>query len=405
VFKVKNDEWVEEPLTNGLTFVMSNQYTEGTLDLATGAIEATGEKGGIQVSPVDKTNFRTIAVPLSAAELAKVRLTFTNAAGVKFTMSVPNAGAGWLSGKQYTYTVTLNSSEKGSTITSDISDWEDEEEATAEAVRERKPFDETKLNGRVTWDGREYARSGKGFILTADPTDAGLFFKFGSVAGIFSGNNHVATLPTGRNGDSSFKPGDTWSTTEDPSFDPGDVAWSPVAIDKYESIPVYDALTDYPGNVDDKYHNAAQVKRGKGDPCRLVGLDLKRIERTPVEQLTEVDIDNHKWRLPTYEENKAFIGHDNGKFYDHWVQLDGVWGGMFPDKYRGSADTFLPAAGWRPWESTSNGPYNTNYWSSTQRIDPVWHNGGMNIHFRENQIITYNGNPHTMACPVRCVRQ
>lgn len=196
-------------------------------------------------------------------------------------------------------------------------------------------------NSRITWNGTGYA-------ITTDPTDAGLYFKFGSVVGIFSGNGANQTLP-GSNTD---------------TFDPGDVAWSPVTITNWTSVPVY---ADDPAPVDAAYHTAANVKAGKGDPCRLAGLDLAKIAETAAGSLTLTDIDNGTWRLPTAEENDTFAGYSVMKSTnDHWTTAGGIPGGIFPTVATGSEAAFLPAAGCRNFlggEVRDQGNYG---WYSTQ---------------------------------------
>jgi uncharacterized protein (TIGR02145 family) len=231
------------------------------------------------------------------------------------------------------------------------------------------------LNSRITWANGKYA-------LTTDPTDAGLYFRFGSVAGIFSANHLPQTLP---------------ATNSDP-FDPLDVAWSPVAVTDWAGVPYSTNVT-----IDKAYHTAVNVKAGKGDPCRLVGLDLAKIKSTAAAQLAAADIDNGLWRLPTNAENKTFSGYTTGtETTAHWTTVDGVKGGMFPDATDGSAATFLPAAGNRSSDGavTNQGSYGI-YWSSTPRSATY----GYYLLILSTGVSPQNSHYYAYGFSVRCVRQ
>jgi uncharacterized protein (TIGR02145 family) len=240
-------------------------------------------------------------------------------------------------------------------------------------------------NYRVTWDGG----SGR-YTLTDNPTDAGLYFKFGGVAGVYSANHAVATLP---------------ATNADP-FDAGDVAWSPTTVTTWASVPVY---ADYPANVDAAYHTAANVKAGKGDPCRLVGLDLARIKATAAGSLTNADIDNGTWRLPTNAENQSLSGQmsNNDSYSAHWMTAatgpGGVAGGMFPNVASGSTATFFPAAGFRFSDTGTVGRQTTagDYWS----FAPISAVGGYTLYFASGNVSPLVENYYDHGFPVRCVRQ
>jgi hypothetical protein len=231
-------------------------------------------------------------------------------------------------------------------------------------------------NGRITWDTTAHGGHG-GYALTTDPTDAGLYFLFGSVAGIFSGIGGANQILPGRS---------------DFMFDTENVAWSPVDVSVWSDIPVYD---DYPAEVDAAYHTAANVKAGKGDPCRLVGLDLAAIKDAADTDapLTPAQIDNGIWRLPTNSENEAFTVSYT------WKTLDGVNGMGFPGE-----DTFLPAAGFRSrlingWvESLDSQGF---YWSSTAYSD----SNGYYILLISSAVYPPGNAPYASGISVRCVRQ
>jgi len=237
---------------------------------------------------------------------------------------------------------------------------------------------------RLTWDpvtGR--------YAITRDPKNAGLYFKFGSVVGIFSGRSATGT------GNIRTLPGTTTAT----AFAATDIAWNPTGATTWASIPSY-ASTDWPKQIisdpadpSKDYHNPANVKAGKGDPCRLVGLSLERISATPAEGLMIDNIDNGAWRLPTLAENAAFAASTSGSA--HWWNLlggtnpsvfgSGVAGGEFPTRNsdNGSPEPskFLPAAGYRHPSSPSAGAVaaqneSGDYWSNAPASSS---NGGVPV--------------------------
>jgi hypothetical protein len=255
-------------------------------------------------------------------------------------------------------------------------------------------------NYRITWDGdkRQYA-------LTNDPTNGGLYFKFGSVVGVYTAHGGVQTLPV-----------EDTNANRDAFEGAVDVAWDPTgevkgdANEGWKRVPCYVAADfDLSPNTitPPAYHNAANVKAGKGDPCRLVGLDLDKIKKTDATALTTADIDNGKWRLPTAEENKAFTGREeNGPYSEHRKTLNGVNGGMFPNRTLGDANTFLPATGYR--HGTTGKAYNKcesgDFWSSTS----VLKNGafrGLHLTFYDTGITPLYEQVYSHGCAARCVRQ
>ncbi len=221
----------------------------------------------------------------------------------------------------------------------------------------------TAKNGRITWLNGKY-------VLTTDPRNAGLYFKYGSVVGVFSGNGANQTLPN----------------ASSDGFNARDVAWSPVGVPDWNSIPVY---ADYPAEVDGNYHTLANVRDGKGDPCRLVGLDLADIVNN-----NDAQYDNGIWRLPTNDENGTFAAS-----YSEWKMVGSVSGRGFPNN-----DTFLPAAGYRSTNGTvTNQGTFMYYWSSSAYADSttdgyyLYSNGSL---VNPSYYATY---PHGFS--VRCVSQ
>ena len=238
---------------------------------------------------------------------------------------------------------------------------------------------------RITWESPSVTYPAGRYIITRDPTDAGLYFKFGSVVGLFSdveaGAGKILTLPGQSN---SIPASDTVFLAS------RDIAWSPfqkIVSDSWawNIVPVYDA---YPKLVTPEagYHTVDSVKEGKGDPCRLVGMDLSMI--TSAASLTNTDIDNGLWRLPTVQENEWFTEGTFGISTSvHWWDYTGslffplypispfagVAGAEFPERSSGVVTEarkakFLPAAGGR---NPANGNISTisqgiigQYWSN-----------------------------------------
>jgi hypothetical protein len=220
-------------------------------------------------------------------------------------------------------------------------------------------------NGRITWDASAGGGHG-GYALTTDPTDAGLYFKFGSVAGIFS-------------------------AADGSMFGPSVVAWSPVSVTGWYGAGWGEVPYSENVDIDAAYHTAANVKAGKGDPCRLVGLDLNHIATTDASALTPARIDNGIWRLPTHEENEDFAASP-GEF----KTLDGVYGIGFPGD-----DTFLPAAGFRGTAGDVLGHGGAgSYWSSTA-FDGYY---GYRLYFITTVDLS-SLDYYTGGNSVRCVRQ
>ena len=152
-------------------------------------------------------------------------------------------------------------------------------------------------------------------------------FKYGSVIAIAVNNNKQ-----------------TWSMD--------DVIFNPTGT----QFGNWDAVTYELGNVNinGAYHTYEKVMAGKGDPCRLVGLDL--------DNLSTSNYDNGKWRLPTAAEY-------NSSTYDASQWLDEVKMRIKPVTIDGETVS-QPAAGYRYdlhsiYEYQAGGAYLTSNYSST----------------------------------------
>jgi len=252
---------------------------------------------------------------------------------------------------------------------------------------------------RITWDDT----NGR-YVSTYDPRDAGLLFKFGSVVGIYTDHHHVKDLTP------PFTPSSD-------SYDPGDVPWSPTSpsttYSTYTSIP----YTTLPTAINNGYHNTTNVKAGKGDPCRLIGLNWMTIQNAPdASSLTIDDIDNKVWRMPTIAEIALFSGVPSGGVWisgfgpptGWWWTMNepgnisyGVPGAEFPGKTLGSISSFMPAVGVRDENGLMGGQGDKGEtWASDNITNPYFM-------FADFAIMNASGstpNPH-YAFSIRCVRQ
>ena len=253
---------------------------------------------------------------------------------------------------------------------------------------------------RITWEPPTPPVYPEGrYVITNDPRDGGLYFKFGSVVGIYSAEGKVQSLTPP-------------IMVSDPLFDVGrDIAWSPVSgILNWMNIPC-DSVT-----VNASFHTVANVKAGKGDPCRLVGLNLDDISSTPVGMLSPAAIDNGLWRMPTAQENRDFSGYQSDQSTADWWWEQGapgnisfnVGGGEFPERGQGGLSKFLPAAGSRNFSSvvpTGAIQYQGNfgyYWSGDLHAS---NSGGIGWVFWSTNLQLNEAFNYHVGSSVRCVKQ
>ncbi|MGL5981501.1 MAG: hypothetical protein ACRCZY_11645, partial [Phocaeicola sp.] len=171
---------------------------------------------------------------------------------------------------------------------------------------------------RITWDDKE-----KKYAFTTNPRDGGLFFKFGSVVGIYSGKGCNRNLAEEYNS-ISFE------------FD-RDIPYNinPETINSWETI------LEPAVSVDAAFHTLENVQKGLGDPCRLVGLDLAAIQ----EGREGVIIDNKQWRLPTSDEHTTLCKDYTQIGYEGINSPYGLVTGM--EFTKGDETFFLPEVGRR----------------------------------------------------------
>jgi len=245
---------------------------------------------------------------------------------------------------------------------------------------------------RLTWD-----TANSRYILTGDPRNAGLYFRFGSVVGIFSGHGVNLTFP-----------GQAGATD---AFHAVDIAWSPVTIsfggtnvDNWETVPYVSA---HPTVINTAFHTVSNVKAGLGDPCRLVGLDLAAIISNP-----NPVIDNEMWRLPTNDELDLFhLSFPTGSWWTPALSpFYGIAGAEFPQTGASGAGRFLPANGIRGWVAGS-GPGDGNagfsgaqgrYWGNQTTAASTGASSGFNSGSASGGASAY---PVNQGFGIRCVRQ
>ena len=249
---------------------------------------------------------------------------------------------------------------------------------------------------RITWEPPSATYPAGRYIITYDPRDAGLFFGFGSVIGMYSDIGS-------RNSDLTPPLVATVSTSFDPAVD---LPWNLTGVTGtgstgWGNVPYVSTLT----TVDAAYHTLANVRAGRGDPCRLVGLNLADIANpsnpNPV-------IDNGIWRLPAVAENQNFTGQTGLiSFTQHWWDANqpgnisyGVAGGEFPQRGSGGPLKFLPASGVRIATQIHSRGLNGYYWSGVSQNASI----GNNLFFVSTDLNPNNSvNKYGSAFPVRCV--
>jgi len=253
---------------------------------------------------------------------------------------------------------------------------------------------------RITWE-----EATQRYVLTTDPRDAGLYFRFGSVVGIFSGaGRHTQDLLSTTPNTSPFNAADHVT-----------INVSTVTINSAADVPYH----NIPGNniIDAAYHTPANVKAGRGDPCRLIGLNLENIKNKTSDQLAQLEIDNGTWRLPTGQEQRDFSGYSSNQSGNPgvwwWAQGQnptnftlGVAGGEFParDHVNGGPGKFLPAVGDRSAageagrQAFSTGP--RGFFLSNTGIGADFEG----FHLQRNDI-SFTSASRNWFWPARCVRQ
>jgi hypothetical protein len=210
-----------------------------------------------------------------------------------------------------------------------------------------------------------------------------LFFQLGSVVGFTNNMDAWGTDKIMFNPTSTATASLTWATI------PNWINWFAASGTTYDSAT--HTVDGYISSSD--YHTLDNVKDGRGDPCKLVGLT--------VDQVKAGVIDNKTYRLPTQAENASTYGSPTYYAGNGWISGATPIAGIYTSA--GIATTFLPASGYRTFSdgSTSGVGRWGFYWSSTPNNSTY----GYNLHFINggtNPVFTYDAR-YGMA--VRCVAQ
>lgn len=224
-----------------------------------------------------------------------------------------------------------------------------------------------------------------------------LFFKFGSVIGL---NNPV----TGGNWDNQY------------------IKYNPSNQEVGTHITVFDHNFDLPGipcyNNSDlsgklsvtspNYHNASNIRKGKGDPCVLVGLTSLQIKNMSDDALNTYQ---SGYRMPTNEEQLSFSGlpaNDNNYTKHWWNEFpdNQIAGAEFPER-RGYLGYFLPAAGYitPQGERLHKGSYGYYWTNHVAETIPGWGESPFCLEFNNGHVNPANGQGYfSEGMPIRCVR-
>ena len=170
----------------------------------------------------------------------------------------------------------------------------------------------------------------------------------------------------------------------------------------------------------ENYHTVDNIKKGKGDPCKLVGYTETEVRTI----LNNGNIpDNKQWRLPTKNEQLAFakaslsasgttFNNTNYKYWDNTANWNGATNytyGTFPfigNSNLNPSGSKLPAAGkTNGWGSYQEINTAGAFWSSTPSTDEN-NLRGLCLFFNKTHTKTdYNSYSPADGCTIRCVPQ
>ena len=160
----------------------------------------------------------------------------------------------------------------------------------------------------------------------------------------------------------------------------------------------FDTWASVPSDNANVVHTWESVQAGKGDPCRLVGLDATA--------LSSSNYDNGEWRLPTQEDyvkESTLIGDWTTTGYKGNGSTD------YPGRMVtiGSAPVFHPAVGYRKAEDGGFDEHKTTglFWTNELPLDK-----GVRLYFKTdadgvNVIVRNLTSDPNVGSPIRCVRQ
>ncbi|MDR2891040.1 MAG: fibrobacter succinogenes major paralogous domain-containing protein [Alistipes sp.] len=106
-----------------------------------------------------------------------------------------------------------------------------------------------------------------------------------------------------------FKQGGVIGADDVTTFGAAAIKFNPSSTYKYPAEIPYVTWAEVDSGIlntsDPAYHNVANIRAGKGDPCKLVGLRPSEVILMSDAQLAAYE---SGWRLPTVYENLAFVG-------------------------------------------------------------------------------------------------
>lgn len=217
------------------------------------------------------------------------------------------------------------------------------------------------------------------------------------------------------------------NTSTSDTWDAGDVKFNTTGATTYGAyinVPFANFTTGRMNVSEGSYHNGVNVKLGKGDPCKLVGLTGAQVQSMTVAQL---DAYNSGWRLPTDNDWLDFIGTPtswysntlgsntlyqsscnywgaapNGLGSGCWFPIPGDRNATTGRTIRNTSPSgYIPAAGYRDLDGSTLyvGSF-CNYWSGSS-----YNTYGFQPNINSTVANTHIGSNFAYGFPVRCVRQ
>ncbi|MGL5958292.1 MAG: hypothetical protein ACRCZZ_06845, partial [Phocaeicola sp.] len=186
-----------------------------------------------------------------------------------------------------------------------------------------------------------------------------------------------------------------WDTVDDWGVDGHDV-FNPTTMQCRYWDENWNVGTDFPANTPEN------IKKGKGDPCRLLGFVATQIMVLAQAGQT---VDNCAWRMPTVEENIELVKHHSsyrneytaGYYMGRDATRDGDGGEFFSaeERSRNIYGDVMHVDGTTMWSTTAvkDGDF---YKGVTLNFGRIVFHEYINVDLTSNQ---------RNAFPIRCVRQ
>jgi hypothetical protein len=201
-----------------------------------------------------------------------------------------------------------------------------------------------------------------------------------------------------------FTPGGTYSS---PPFSIKFNPMSSTPVD-YTSIPNFTGTSTSTSVSSSSYHKGSNIKAGKGDICKLVGLTSEQAQG-----MTEAQLDSYNsgWRLPTNEENRMFggVGPNETLVYPGcftWTVNEYNTDNPSTATFQRNNNVTLPVTGYADprYGSQSYETLRGYYWSSTAKNNGE---GGHYFYFDDDWADPsdhYADNSYAYGYAVRCVK-